>query len=334
MSTAPSFSKYLPPGASFVSQLLPAASALSPGHNARRKFLAYDLHGWVLHFRRTRIDENCLGQHQGHVIKRPSLVAAACCLLPVAFALCQLCPGVSAGSRQKKKTRSTRHQFEPKALSIFFACMLQISADHLSDALSCALHFCSVLFPFVLYPILLPGILASARCQQTKLIFKMAKGGLKGVKGILWVRLFRSKSLTCFAWFFWQPWQLSVPPCPWAARSPIPHLLGSSLFTMGLAPYSLVFTSRMHSMVPKLLWVLKHIWEVIRSYEANWQTHKTDLLLKCYFGVRKFASWGSDCSSFSRWRRCLSSSCFWYQQFGLEHVQNGPKIVSIPTKNM
>ena len=87
-------------------------------------------------------------------------------------------------------------------VSIFFACMLQISADHLSDALSCALHFCSVLFPFVLYPILLPGILASARCQQTKLIFKMAKGGLKGVKGILWVHLFRSKSLTCFAWFF------------------------------------------------------------------------------------------------------------------------------------
>lgn len=82
----------------------------------------------------------------------------------------------------KKKTRSTRHQFEPKALSIFFACMLQISADHLSDALSCALHFCSVLFPFVLYPILLPGILASARCQQAKLIFKMAKGGLKGVR--------------------------------------------------------------------------------------------------------------------------------------------------------
>ena len=108
----------------------------------------------------------------------------------------------SQQARDKKKTRSTRHQFEPKALSIFFACMLQITADHLSDALSCALHFCSVLFPFVLYPILLPGILASARCQQTKLIFKMAKGGLKGVKGILWVRLFRSKSLTCFAWFF------------------------------------------------------------------------------------------------------------------------------------
>ena len=155
----------------------------------------------MLHFRRTRIV-------LGNVKDTSSNVLLLLLPLVVFFLSLSFFVNFVLGSQQARDQKKRKHKAQDTnssqkhSVSIFFACMLQISADHLSDALSCALHFCSVLFPFVLYPILLPGILASARCQQTKLILKMAKGGLKGVKGILWVHLFRSKSLTCFAWFF------------------------------------------------------------------------------------------------------------------------------------